>query len=149
MGTQPGDAGRLGPESGRVADSNGLGDETRVMLPPRMRTTSWDLGQPNSTTNGFVYNQKRHGTFLLGNRMVTFERRFNVPRQLSPEFLLVDLVNEPGDLAEDWDAVSFSGSRKSERDGSEEAFTGSVSLRQILHAEKVSGILHHAARVGI
>jgi hypothetical protein len=25
-----------------------------------------------------VYNLKRHGTFLLGNRMVTFERRFNV-----------------------------------------------------------------------
>jgi len=29
----------------------------------------------------------------------------NVPRQLSPEFLLVDLVNELGDLAEDRDAV--------------------------------------------
>jgi hypothetical protein len=52
-----------------------------------------------------VYNQERHGTFPLGNRMVTFERRMNVPRQLSPEFLLVDLVNELGDLAEDRDAV--------------------------------------------
>jgi hypothetical protein len=37
--------------------------------------------------------------------MVTFERRFNVPRQLSPEFLLVDLVNELDQLAEDQDAV--------------------------------------------
>jgi hypothetical protein len=52
-----------------------------------------------------VYNQKRHGTFPLGNRMVTFERRLNVPSQLSPEFLLVDLVNELGDLAEDREAV--------------------------------------------
>jgi hypothetical protein len=52
VGTQPGDAGGLGPESGRVADSHGLGDETGIMLPPRMRTTSWDLGQPSSTTNG-------------------------------------------------------------------------------------------------
>jgi hypothetical protein len=71
--------------------------------------------------------------------MVTFERRLNVPRQLSPEFLLVDLVNELGDLAEDRDAVSFSPSRKNERDGSEKAFTGTLSLGQILHAEKVSG----------
>jgi hypothetical protein len=52
-----------------------------------------------------VYNQKRHGTFSLGNRIVTFERRFNVPKQLSPEFLLVDLVNELDQLAEDQDAV--------------------------------------------
>ena len=37
--------------------------------------------------------------------MVTFERRLNVPKQLSPEFLLVDLVNELGALAEDQDAV--------------------------------------------
>jgi hypothetical protein len=37
--------------------------------------------------------------------MVTFERRMNVPKQLSPEFLLVDLVNELDDLAEDRDAV--------------------------------------------
>ena len=29
----------------------------------------------------------------------------NVPKQLSPEFLLVDLVNEIGQLAEDQDAV--------------------------------------------
>ena len=29
-GTQPGDAGRLGPESGRVADPHGRGDEARV-----------------------------------------------------------------------------------------------------------------------
>jgi hypothetical protein len=37
--------------------------------------------------------------------MVTFELRLNVPRHISPEFLLVDLVNELGDLAEDRDAV--------------------------------------------
>ena len=37
--------------------------------------------------------------------MVTFKRRMNVPRRLSPEFLLVDLVNELGDLAEDRGAV--------------------------------------------
>jgi hypothetical protein len=37
--------------------------------------------------------------------MVAFRRRLNVPKQLSPEFLLIDLVNELGALAEDQDAV--------------------------------------------
>ena len=63
------------------------------------------LGTTQLYNKRVVYNQKRHGTFPLGNRMITFERRMNIPRQLSPEFLLVDLVNELGDLAEDQDAV--------------------------------------------
>ncbi len=63
------------------------------------------LGTTQLYNKRVVYNQKRHGTFALGNRMVTFERRFNVPRRLSPEFLLVDLVNELDQLAEDQDAV--------------------------------------------
>lgn len=52
-----------------------------------------------------VYNQKRNGTFVLGNRMFTFKRRSNIPSQLTAEFLLVDLVNELEQLAEDQDAV--------------------------------------------
>ena len=63
------------------------------------------LGTTQLYNKRVVYNQKRHGTFPLGNRTITFERRMNIPRQLSPEFLLVDLVNELGDLAEDQDAV--------------------------------------------
>ena len=52
-----------------------------------------------------VYNQERNGTFVLGNRLFTFKRRSNIPRQLTAEFLLVDLVNELDQLAEDQDAV--------------------------------------------
>src|SRR5580704_5359310 len=63
------------------------------------------LGTTQLYNKRVVYNQKRHGTFPLGNRMVTFERRVNIPKQLSPEFVLVDLVNELSDLAEDQDAV--------------------------------------------
>jgi len=63
------------------------------------------LGTTQLYNKRVVYNQKRHGTFPLGNRMVTFERRLNIPRQVSQEFLLVDLVNELGSLAEDRDAV--------------------------------------------
>jgi hypothetical protein len=63
------------------------------------------LGTTQLYNKRVVYNQKRHGTFPLGNRMVTFERRYNVPKQLTPEFLLVDLVNELDQLAEDRDAI--------------------------------------------
>src|SRR5271169_965031 len=63
------------------------------------------LGTTQLYNKRVVYNQKRHGTFPLGNRLVTFERRLNVPKQLSPEFLLVDLVNELSKLAEDQEAV--------------------------------------------
>jgi hypothetical protein len=78
------------------------------------------------------------GTFPLGNRRVTFERRFSVPRQLSPEFLLVDLVNELGDLAEDRDAA-LSRVREKAKEMDPRTFSRAVSLYGILHAEKVSG----------
>ncbi len=63
------------------------------------------LGTTQLYNKRVVYNQKRHGTFALGNRMVAFERRANVPKRLTQEFLLVDLVNELGGLAEDPEAV--------------------------------------------
>lgn len=63
------------------------------------------LGTTQLYNKRAVYNQKRRGTFSLGNRRVTFERRVNVPRHLSPEFLLVNLVNELDQLAEDQEAV--------------------------------------------
>ena len=63
------------------------------------------LGTTQLYNKRVVYNQKRHGTFPLGGRMVTFERRLNVPKKLSQEFLLVNLVNELDQLAEDHEAV--------------------------------------------
>jgi hypothetical protein len=63
------------------------------------------LGTNQLDNKRVVYNQKRQGAFRYGNRLVTFERRSNIPRQLTPEFLLVDLVNELDQLAEDRDAV--------------------------------------------
>jgi hypothetical protein len=63
------------------------------------------LGTTQLYNKRVVYNRKRHGTFDLGGRVYQFERRMNVPRKLSKEFLLVDLVNELDQLAEDRDAV--------------------------------------------
>jgi len=63
------------------------------------------LGTTQLYNKRVVYNQKRHGTFDLGGRAMRFERRLNVPRELSSEFLLVDLVNELDTLAEDREQV--------------------------------------------
>src|SRR5258706_3225988 len=52
-----------------------------------------------------VYNHKRHGTFSLGGRVFEFRVKPSFPRSLSKEFLLVDLVNNVGQLAENRERV--------------------------------------------
>lgn len=52
----------------------------------------------NDTT---VYNHKRHGKFKLGNRTFNFHMKHYFPDTLTKEFLLVDLVNNLDQLAED------------------------------------------------
>lgn len=52
-----------------------------------------------------VYNRKRHGKFKLGNRTFCFRVKPYFPKDLSKEFLLVDLVNNISRLAEDQNAV--------------------------------------------
>jgi hypothetical protein len=48
-----------------------------------------------------VYNHKRHGEFELGGRKFSFQMKPRFPKKLTPEFLLVDLVNNVEELAED------------------------------------------------
>jgi hypothetical protein len=53
-----------------------------------------------------VLNHKRHGVFTLGNREFDFRRsNRGFPTRLTPEFLLVDLVNNINELAEDTSLV--------------------------------------------
>lgn len=52
-----------------------------------------------------VYNRKRHGKFKLGNRTFNFQMKPYFPKEVSKEFLLVDLVNNVNKLAEDQDVV--------------------------------------------
>ena len=47
-----------------------------------------------------VYNHKRHGEFSLGGRTFEFRMKPSLPRKLTSEFLLVDLVNNIDRLAE-------------------------------------------------
>ncbi|WP_426032776.1 hypothetical protein [Caulobacter sp. DWP3-1-3b2] len=57
-----------------------------------------------------VYNHKRHGKFALGGRTYDFRMKPAVPKKLSREFLLVDLVNNLDQLGEDPRGI-WSGSR--------------------------------------
>lgn len=52
-----------------------------------------------------VYNRKRHGKFKLGNRTFNFQMKPYFPKEVSKEFLLVDLVNNVNKLAEEQASV--------------------------------------------
>lgn len=52
-----------------------------------------------------VYNRKRHGKFKLGNRTFNFQIKPSFPKEVSKEFLLVDLVNNINRLAEEQDVL--------------------------------------------
>ena len=52
-----------------------------------------------------VYNHKRHGEFKLGGKTFTFVAKHRFPKKVTPEFLLVDLVNNLDNLAEDSEFV--------------------------------------------
>lgn len=52
-----------------------------------------------------VYNHKRHGRFALGGRTFDFRMKPHFPSSLSPEFLLVDLVNNLDRLAENREEI--------------------------------------------
>ena len=48
-----------------------------------------------------VYNHKRHGDFNLGGTTFSFKVKPHFPNKITPEFLLVDLLNNLDQLAED------------------------------------------------
>lgn len=52
-----------------------------------------------------VYNHKRHGVFSFGNRQFDFRVKPRFPKKLTPEFLLVDAINNLDELAEDKNQV--------------------------------------------
>lgn len=52
-----------------------------------------------------VYNHKRHGDFKLGEKTFSFRVKPHFPLKATPEFLLVDLLNNLNQLAEDSNEV--------------------------------------------
>ncbi|MCW0221441.1 MAG: DUF6088 family protein [Prosthecobacter sp.] len=73
-----------------------------------------------------VYNHKRHGHFTLGGRSFEFRRRPSFPKKITAEFLLVDLVNNLDQLAEDGAALLSRVKEKTKQ-------VNRPALRQIAH----------------
>lgn len=63
------------------------------------------LGTTQLYNKTLVYNHKRHGLFSFGNRQFDFRVKPRFPKKLTPEFLLVDAINNLDELAEDKNQV--------------------------------------------
>lgn len=79
--------------------------DDRFLLTSPNAYNSLAVGTTQLYNQRTVYNHKRHGEFKLGNRSFTFRIKPHFPRKVTPEFLLVDLVNNLGTLAEDTQEV--------------------------------------------
>jgi hypothetical protein len=72
----------------------------RFLLASPNAYNSLGVGTTQLYDRTVVYNHKRHGDFQLGGRKFAFRMKPRFPGKLTEEFLLVDLVNNLGQLAE-------------------------------------------------
>lgn len=77
-----------------------LRDERFLITSPNVYNTL-GIGATQLYNQTVVYNHKRHGQQTLGNRTFAFRMKSFFPLEPSKEFLLVDLVNNVDQLAED------------------------------------------------
>jgi hypothetical protein len=74
--------------------------DSRFLLASPNVYNSLGVGTTQLYDKTVVYNHKRHGDFVLGGRKFAFRVKPSFPKKLTKEFLLVDLVNNLGQLAE-------------------------------------------------
>lgn len=80
--------------------------DDRFLLTSPNSYNALGLGTTQLYNKRVVYNHKRHGDFVLGGRTYSFRVKHHFPRRAATEeFLLVDLVNNLGELAEDREVV--------------------------------------------
>ncbi|HMI64405.1 MAG TPA: hypothetical protein VK517_00105 [Cyclobacteriaceae bacterium] len=75
--------------------------DDRFLLTSPNAYNSLGVGTTQLYNTRTVYNHKRHGELNLGNREFNFHLKHHFPKTVTPEFLLVDLVNNLDKLAED------------------------------------------------
>ncbi|UQR61378.1 hypothetical protein LRP30_31210 [Bradyrhizobium sp. C-145] len=92
------------PASDNDVVSAFLKDDTFLLASPNAYN-SLGVGTTQLYDKTVVYNHKRHGEFQLGNRKFAFRVKPRFPKSLTPEFLLVDLVNNLDQLAEAKDGL--------------------------------------------
>ena len=79
--------------------------DSRFLLTSPNAYNTLGVGTTQLYNETVVYNNKRHGRFKLGGRVFDFRLKPHFPRSLSEEFLLVDLVNNLDQLAENREKV--------------------------------------------
>lgn len=77
-----------------------LKDDHFVVYGPS-QFNSLGLGTTQLYNRLIVFNRKRVGEFTLGGRTYSFHRWREAPKQLTPEFLVIELINRLDELAED------------------------------------------------
>jgi len=75
-------------------------NDDRFLLASPNAYNALGVGTTQLCDKTVVYNHKRHGDFALGGRKFDFRVKPSFPNKLSPEFLLIDLVNNLDRLAE-------------------------------------------------
>ncbi|WP_332732658.1 DUF6088 family protein [Flavihumibacter sp.] len=79
---------------------SGFLKDNRFLLTSANAYNSLGVGTTQLYNEYIVYNHKRHGNFKLGNRVYSFRMKPHFPKEVTKVFLLVDLVNNLNQLAE-------------------------------------------------
>lgn len=88
------------PPEDKVLVKSFLKNSDFLMVKPNLyNTLGMGLTQLYNTT--WVYNHKRKGEFKLNGKTFEFKIKSSFPNQLTKEFLLVDLLNNLDELADD------------------------------------------------
>lgn len=95
--------GKAAPEDYKLVEAFLKSDDFLLFSPNAYNALG--VGTTQLYNEQVVYNRKRHGKFKLGNRTFRFQMKPYFPKDVSEEFLLVDLVNNVNKLAEEQDSV--------------------------------------------
>jgi hypothetical protein len=81
-----------------------LKDKSFLLVSPNAYN-SLGLGLTQLYNTTWVYNHKRHGEFVLNSKKLQFKLKSAFPDTLSREFLVIDLLNNLDELAEDQEQI--------------------------------------------
>ena len=88
------------PPDDRQVIERFLKDEDFLLVSPHS-FNSLGLGLTQLYNTTWLYNHKRKGEFQLNGKSFEFKLKYSFPKNISREYLLVDLLNNLDNLAED------------------------------------------------
>ena len=100
---KPSKFGAVPPDDRQVVERF-LKDEDFLLISPNV-FNSLGLGLTQLYNTTWVYNHKRKGEFQLNGKTFEFKLKSSFPKNISQEYLLVDLLNNLESLAEDQNLV--------------------------------------------